>query len=101
MANIKNNRLLDTMITEDKIIVVGMYPHINGHTYQYDLEIDRDGGDTRLTYVSLWDYPKIPVTSREILKTLAHAAEHMRSVWIEDGTIFGTEAADWTYKITY
>lgn len=101
MANIKNNRVLETMITDDKVVVIGMYPHVNGYTYQYDLEIDRDGGDTRLTYVSLWDNPEIPVTSREIRKTLAHAAEHLRSAWIEDGTIYGTEAADWTYKITY
>ena len=41
------------------------------------------------------------MTKREILKTLAHAVEHMRSAWIEDGTIYGTEAADWTYKISY
>ena len=101
MANIKNNRVLETMVTEDKILVIGMYPHVNGYTYQYDLEIDRDGGDTRLTYVCLWDNPEIPVTSREIRKTLAHAAEHMRSAWIEDGTIYGTEASDWTYKISY
>ena len=101
MANIKNNMIVDTQIIEGKILVIGMYPHVNGHTYQYDLEIDRDGGDTRLIYVALWENPEIPVTSREIRKTLAHAAEHMRSAWIEDGTIYGTEAADWTYKISY
>ena len=92
---------LQTMITDDLLTVVGMYSHVNGSTYLYTLEIERDGGDTRLTSVTLWDAPEIPVTKREILKTLAHAAEHMRSAWIEDGTIFGTEAADWAYKITY
>lgn len=88
-------------ITEDLIEVSGLYAHVNGGTYLYELEIQRDGGDTRLTEVTLWDRPEIPVTKRDILKTLAHAAEHMRSAWIEDGTIYGTEAADWSYKITY
>ena len=88
-------------ITEDLLHVSGLYAHVNGDTYFYELEIQRDGGDTRLTDVTLWDCPEIPVTKRDILKTLAHAAEHMRSAWIEDGTIYGTEASDWTYKITY
>jgi hypothetical protein len=88
-------------ITDDLIDVSGLYVHVNGCTYLYELEIQRNGGDTRLTSVTLWDAPEIPVTKREILKTLAHAAEHMRSSWIEDGTIYGTEAADWTYTISY
>ena len=101
MANIRSNRLVEIDITDDKIVVIGMYPHVNGYTYQYDLEIDRDGGDTRLTYVSLWDNPEIPVTSREIRKTLAHAAEHLRGAWVEDGTIFGTDVVGSSYTITY
>ena len=88
-------------ITDDLVEVVGLYDHANGFTYLYELEIQRDGGDTRLTSVTLWNRPEVSVTKRDILKTLSCAAEQMRSAWIEDGTIYGTEAADWTYKISY
>lgn len=92
---------IKTIIKDDLVEVVGLYDHVNGFTYLYEIEIKRDGGDTRLTAVSLWNKPEVPVTKRDILKTLAHAVEHMRSAWIEDGTIYGTEASDWTYKISY
>lgn len=87
-------------ITPDQIIISGMYPHTNGNTYHFTIEIDRDGGDHELVYATAM--PKGErVTDRDIRKTLAHCAAVYFGQWCEAGLIRGQEAVGWTYRINY